>query len=164
MLDKLFVTAFQLHRLARSSTVVFVDLLLACYLANATCAIMDVVAALIFIILIVSRSHAFCLVVPVRSSLHALVVVAVISYFQHNRPWALLEPAAEVPHIDVSEVPRQELTSCSTLNKRPHLPENNVVWQKRLDFLLCGCLLRFGMLASCRHGPQQIIGRKVFRD
>ena len=38
-------------------------------------------SALVFII--VSRSHAFFLVVPVRSSLHVLVVVADISYFQH---------------------------------------------------------------------------------
>ena len=38
----------------------------------------------IFIILIVSRLHAFFLVVPVRSSLHVLMVVAVISYFQHT--------------------------------------------------------------------------------
>ena len=39
---------------------------------------------LIFIILIVSRLHAFFLVVAVRSSLHALVVDAVISYFRIN--------------------------------------------------------------------------------
>ena len=58
----------------------FVDLLLAC-LANATCAITNIMTTLIFII--VSRSHAFFLVVPVRSSLHVLVVVVVISYFQH---------------------------------------------------------------------------------
>ena len=58
----------------------FLDLLLACYLANAACAIMNIMTALIFII--VSRLHAFFLVVPVGSSLHVLVVVAVISYFQ----------------------------------------------------------------------------------
>ena len=62
----------------------FADLLLACYLANAACAIMNVVTALIFIILIVSRSHAFFLVAPVRSFLHALVAVAATSYFQHT--------------------------------------------------------------------------------
>ena len=37
MLDKLFVTMFRLYRIARSSTTVFADLLLACYLANTTC-------------------------------------------------------------------------------------------------------------------------------
>ena len=42
------------------------DLLLACYLANAACAIANVVTALIFIN--VSRLHAFFLVVPVRLS------------------------------------------------------------------------------------------------
>ena len=85
VLDKLFVTIFRLHRMARSSTSVFVDLLLACCLANdATCAIVTIMTTLIFINLIVSRLHAFCLVVPIRSSLHVLVVVAVISYFQHT--------------------------------------------------------------------------------
>ena len=34
------------------------DLLLACYLANTACAIMNIMTALIFIILIVSRLHA----------------------------------------------------------------------------------------------------------
>ena len=62
----------------------FMDLLLACYLANATCAIINIMTALIFIILIVSRSHAFFVVVPVRSSLHVLVAVAAILYFQHT--------------------------------------------------------------------------------
>ena len=83
MLDKLFATVFRLCRTARSASVaVSADLLLACCLANAACAIMNIVTALIFII--VSRLHAFFLVVPVRSFLHALVVVAVISYFQHS--------------------------------------------------------------------------------
>ena len=68
--------------MARSSTAMFADLLLACYLANATCAIANVVTTLIFVILIVSRSHAFFLVVAIGSFLHALMVVAVISYFQ----------------------------------------------------------------------------------
>ena len=58
---------------------VSMDLLLACSLANATCAI-----TLIFIILIVYPSDAFILVVVVRSSLHVLVVVGVIPYFQHS--------------------------------------------------------------------------------
>ena len=62
----------------------FLDLLLACYLANATCAIINIMTTLIFIILIVSRLHAFFLVVPVRSSLHMLVAVAAIPYFQHT--------------------------------------------------------------------------------
>ena len=39
LLDKLFVTTFRLHRIARSSTAMFVDLLLACYLANTACAV-----------------------------------------------------------------------------------------------------------------------------
>ena len=62
----------------------FTDLLLACCLANTTCAIINIMTTLIFIILIVSRLHAFFLVVPIRSSLHVLVVVAVICYFQHG--------------------------------------------------------------------------------
>ena len=59
-----------------------------CYLANTTCAIINIMTTLIFIILIVSRSHAFLLVIPIRSSLHVLVAVAVISYFQQmlSRP------------------------------------------------------------------------------
>ena len=73
---------FRLHRTARSSTAAFADLLLACYLVNTACAIMNIMTTLIFIILIVSGLHAFFLVVPVPSSLHALMVVAVISYFQ----------------------------------------------------------------------------------
>ena len=54
------------------TTIMFADLLLVCYLANATCAIINIMTNLIFIILIVSRLHAFFLVVAVRSSLHAL--------------------------------------------------------------------------------------------
>ena len=84
MLDKLFVTMFRLHGTARSSTNVFIDLLLVCYLANTTCAIINIMTTLIFIILIVSRLHAFSLVVPIRSFLHVLVEIAVISYFQHS--------------------------------------------------------------------------------
>ena len=58
------------------------DLLLVCSVVDATCTIMNVMTALIFII--VSLSHAFFPVVVVHSSfLHALVVVAVNSYFQH---------------------------------------------------------------------------------
>ena len=83
LLDKLFATMFRLHRIAPSSTTMFIDLLLVC-LANATCAIINIMTTLIFIILIVSRLHAFFLVVPIRSSLHVLVAVAVISYFQHS--------------------------------------------------------------------------------
>ena len=52
---------------------VHVDLLLACYLANATCAIINIMATLIFVILIISQLHAFFLVVAVRSFLHVLV-------------------------------------------------------------------------------------------
>ena len=56
------------------------DLLLVCSLANTTCAVANIMANLIFTI--VSLLHAFFLVVPIRSSLHAPVEVAVISYFQ----------------------------------------------------------------------------------
>ena len=75
---------FWLHWLAPSSTAVLADLPLVCYLANANCAVVNIVTAPFFVILIVSRSHAFSLVVPICSSLHALVVVAVVSYFQHH--------------------------------------------------------------------------------
>ena len=84
MLDKLFATMFRLHQMARSAAGVFADLLLACSLANATCAITNIMTALIFTILIVSQSHAFLLVVVVRSSLHVLVAVAAMPCFQHT--------------------------------------------------------------------------------
>ena len=84
MLDKLFATMFRLHRIARSATIASTDLLLACSLANTTCAIVNIMTTLIFVILIVSRLHAFFLVVVVRSSLHVPVVVAIIPYFQHS--------------------------------------------------------------------------------
>ena len=83
MLDKPFATVFRLCRMARSTATMFADLLLVCYLANTTCAIMNITTALIFIVLIGSRLRAFSAVVPVRSSLHVLMVVVVISYFQH---------------------------------------------------------------------------------
>ena len=73
LLDKLFATAFRLHRTAWSTAIMFINLLLACYLANATCAIINIMATLIFVILIVSQLHAFFLVVAVRSFLHVLV-------------------------------------------------------------------------------------------
>ena len=83
LLDKLFVTMFRLHRIARSASVTAsTDLLLACYLANATCAIANIMTALIFII--VSRPHARFPVVVAHSSLHMLVAVAANSYFQHT--------------------------------------------------------------------------------
>ena len=63
----------RLHRIAQS-----IDLLLACYVANATCTTTVVMTTLIFII--VSHSHAFLLVVII----HAPVAVEVILYFQHN--------------------------------------------------------------------------------
>ena len=66
VLGKQLVTVFRLHRIARSSTSVFVDLLLVCYLVNTACAIMNIMTTLIFII--VSLLHAFFLVVPVRLS------------------------------------------------------------------------------------------------
>ena len=59
------------------------DLLLACTLANAACAVANIVTVLIFIIVSPS-SHAFFLVVVVCSSLHVLVVVAANCCFQHT--------------------------------------------------------------------------------
>ena len=64
---------------------------------------MNIVTALIFII-VVSRPHAFFLVVVVRSSLHVLVAVAVNYYFQHT-PAAQsddihLPPSIELGHFD----------------------------------------------------------------
>ena len=83
MLDKLFVTVFRLHRIARSAPfAVSADLLLACHLANAACAVANIMTALVFII--VSRLHAFFPVVVVRSSLHMLVAVAANPHFQHT--------------------------------------------------------------------------------
>ena len=76
-----FATMFRLCRIARSSTTVFTDLLLACYLANANCAVMNIMTALIFII--VSWLHAFFLVVAVCSFPQVLMAVAVNCYFQH---------------------------------------------------------------------------------
>ena len=100
---------FRLHRIARSFTAMFTDLLLACHLADAACAVMNVVTALIFIILIVSWSHAFFLVVPVGSFLHVLVVFAVISYFQQNLPqpgWSnRLLSSTHVAHVTGSSAP-----------------------------------------------------------
>ena len=46
-----FVTLFRVHRIARSSTAMFVDLLLVCYLANTTCAIIN----------IMTTHHSHCL-------------------------------------------------------------------------------------------------------
>ena len=66
--ENVCVPMFRLHRMARSTAFAMsTDLLLACSLANATCAIANVMTALIFII--VSRLHAFSLVVVVCSFL-----------------------------------------------------------------------------------------------
>ena len=108
LLDKLFVTMFRLHRTARSTSITMsIDLLLACYLANAACAIANVMTALIFIILIVSLAHAFFLVVPVRSSLHTLMVVAGISYFQHIASVDGTHCRIEEPTLDSFEEQRK---------------------------------------------------------
>ena len=78
--DNVCVPMFRLHRIARSTAfTASIDLLLACSLANATCAIMNIMTTLIFII--ISWLHAFSLVVVVRSFLHVLMVVAVNYYF-----------------------------------------------------------------------------------
>ena len=83
LLDNLLVPVFQLHRTAPSAVFTMsADLLPACSLANATCAIANIMTALIFII--VSRLHAFFLVVAVLSFLHALVAVVVIPHFQQH--------------------------------------------------------------------------------
>ena len=58
------------------------DLLLACSLANAACAVINIMTALIFVI--ISRSHAFLLVVAVRSFLRALMAVVANCHFQHE--------------------------------------------------------------------------------
>ena len=59
LLDKQFASIFRLYRIARSSTILFLCLLLV-YLVNTTCAIIYIMASLIFTI--VSRLHAFFLV------------------------------------------------------------------------------------------------------
>ena len=83
VLDKPFVSVFRLHQIARSAAfAASIDLLLACSLANAVCAIMNIVTALIFII--VSRLHAFFLVVAVHSFLHVLMAVVANCHFQHT--------------------------------------------------------------------------------
>ena len=68
LLDKLRVHhVFRLCRTARSAVfAVSADLLLACSLANTACAIMNVMTTLIFVIF-VSWSHAFFLVVVLRT-------------------------------------------------------------------------------------------------
>ena len=77
MLDKLFVTVFRLHRIARSASItISTDLLLACYLANVTCTITNIMTALIFIIV------SWFPVVVARSCIHVLVAVAVNPCFQ----------------------------------------------------------------------------------
>ena len=81
---------FRLHRMAQSSAVAFTDLLLVCCLTDAACAVVNIVTAPVFIILIVSQSHAFFLVVAVRASFHAPVAVAVISCFQQATPDAMV--------------------------------------------------------------------------
>ena len=76
-LKSMWVNA-KMHSFASST-----DLLLACSLANAACAIANIVTAPIFII--VSWLHAFFLVVVVvHSFLHILVVVVVNYYSQQT--------------------------------------------------------------------------------
>ena len=105
--------------MARSSTAVFMDLLLACYLANTACAITNIMTALIFIILIVSRLHAFFLVVPVRSSLHVLMVVAVISYFQQWQSMAREENQLKWPSRKIYVTDEPSL-ACPTILTETH--------------------------------------------
>ena len=127
VLDKPFVTMFRLHRTARSSTSVFVDLLLACYLANTTCAIMNIMATLIFIILIVSRLHAFFVVVPVRSSLHVLVVVAVISYFQQGQGTAMVTDGHPAHACLGAAAVASSSIAVDTLNKHSHTKQTTIM-------------------------------------
>ena len=69
------------ENLSQSAAVaVSADLLLACCLANAACAVMNIMTTLIFIIVL----HAFFPVVVVGLSLHEPVVVAVNPCFQQN--------------------------------------------------------------------------------
>ena len=100
-----FATTFRLCRIARSSTAVFIDLLLVCCLANTTCAIMNIMTALIFIILIVSRLHAFFLVVLVRSSLHIEVIgeqlVGVTCVYLSRHEFMLVESTVKNSNVDL---------------------------------------------------------------
>ena len=76
---------FRSHRIARSSTTMFLDLLLAC-LVNTTCAIINIMANLIFTIVSLSVTCILsCCSCPLIS-LHALVGIAVILLFQHCGP------------------------------------------------------------------------------
>ena len=70
---------------------------------------------LIFIILIVSRSHAFFLVVPIRSSLHVLVVVAVISYFQQADLRFLHQSGTATKHCGLPAVAQHALVDVTSL-------------------------------------------------
>ena len=90
-----FASVFRLHGTARSSTAVFADLLLACYLANTACAIANIMTTLIFIILIVSRLHAFFLVVPVRSFLQARTCVLPRALLWQSR----IRNKTRTPHV-----------------------------------------------------------------
>ena len=85
LLDKLRVHhVFRLCRTARSAVfAVSADLLLACSLANTACAIMNVMTTLIFII-IVSRSHAFFVVVVGQTTCLYVPVVSDSSIFCYS--------------------------------------------------------------------------------
>ena len=91
----------------------FIDLLLVCYLAHTTCAIINIMTALIFII--VSRLHAFFLVVPVHSSLHVLVAVAVICYFSQG-PSHVKD---SWPHMDVDTLDDRFHRKVMQMHRRP---------------------------------------------
>ena len=66
LLNKLCVRSFQLCQIAQSA--MSLDLLLACTLANTTCAIINIMTTLILSFLIVSWSYGFFLVVVVHHS------------------------------------------------------------------------------------------------
>ena len=144
MLDKLFAIALRLHRMDRSASMISMDLLLACHLANTTCTIMNVMTTPIFIIASRLQLHAFFLVVAVRSFLHVLMVVAVNSYFQLKSvvfSKASIEAAAARACVSGSRtsfaraaLPTQVRTFFSDIN--PHLSRIDASTARSITFKL----------------------------
>ena len=84
MLGKHFASMFRLYRIARSSTILFLNLLLVC-LVNTTCAITNIMANLIFTIVSLSVACILSCCSCRLTSLHVLVETAVILLFQHRQ-------------------------------------------------------------------------------
>ena len=84
VLDKQLASIFRLYRIAQSSTTMFTDLLLV-YLVNTTCAIMNIMANLIFTIVSLSGACILSCCSCRLTSLHVLAEIAVILLFQHTR-------------------------------------------------------------------------------